>query len=191
MIQIRTPDSGLTGGRSPWWWPSLEYSHSLGGAMATKRQRRRRRPAHWMDAGFSPLWSEAHISFHRRIVRTGRFKVMPMVQLEASNGNKTRAYPDGYADEVIYGLALRAHRLERQARRDAARIRRLEQELAACRGAGGPILWADASPVVGLPSKEVRRPLGDGWTFPFERAQGFLALAPRDDEQPSHTEGGA
>ena len=156
--------------------------------MAAKRQRRRRRPAHWMDAGFSPLWSEAHISFHRRVVSTGRFKVMPMVMLETPR-HTVRVYPDGHTSEIIYGLALRTHRLERKARRDAAHIRRLEQELASGRRAGGSILWADASPVVGLPSKEVRLPLGDGWTFPFERAQGFLALAPRDDERPSHTEG--
>ena len=147
--------------------------------MATKRQRRRRRPAHWMDAGFSPLWSEARISFHRRVVRTGRFKVMPMARLEA-NHMVQRAYPDGTNGELIYGLALRVYRQERELRRSAQRIRKLEQGLAAGRGACPPILWADASPVVGLPSKEIRQPLGDGWTFPFERDQGFLALAPSD-----------
>ncbi len=158
--------------------------------MATKRQRRRRRPAHWMDAGFSPLWQEARIYFHRRVVSTGRFKVMPVAILQTPR-HTVRVHPDGRTSEIIYGLALRTHRLERQARRDAARIRRLEQELAAGRGAGGSILWADASPMVGLPSKEVRRPLGDGWTFPIERACGQLALAPRDDGRSPHAEGGA
>lgn len=145
-----------------------------------RRQRRRRRPAHWMDAGFSPLWSEARISFHRRVVRTGRRLTMPVAELKTPMGTG-RYFPFGPREaEIIYGLALRVHRQERQALRDAQTIRNLRKELAAGRGACAPILWADAPPVVGLPSKEVRQPLGDGWTFPFERDQGFLALAPSD-----------
>lgn len=147
--------------------------------MAMKRQRRRRRPAYWMDAGFSPLWSEARISFHRRVVRTGVFKALPMAKI-VNPQHTIRAFPDGATGELIYGLALRVHRQERELRRSAQRIRKLEQGLAAGCGACAPVLWADASPVVGLPSKEVRQPLGDGWTFPFERDQGFLAIAPSD-----------
>ena len=92
-----------------------------------------------------------------------------------------RYFPFGPREaEIIYGLALRVHHQERELRRSAQRIRKLEQGLAAGCGACAPVLWADASPVVGLPSKEVRQPLGDGWTFPFERDQGFLAIAPSD-----------
>ena len=144
--------------------------------MATKRQRRRRRPAHWMDAGFSPLWSEAHISFHRRVVRTGRRLVMPMARIEGING-VMRAYPDGTNGELIYGLALRVHRQEREARRSAQRIARLERELAAAREhrAG----WGkNLEAFLGLPCPPVLVADGDGWAFAFERDQGFLALAP-------------
>lgn len=137
--------------------------------------KRRRRPAQWMNARYAPLWDTARISFHRVKIRTGTRCVMPVVKLEADHAIQ-RACPDGGLEEVIYGLALRAHRLERQARRDVARIARLEARLAAHEGRGAVVWGKDTDAVLGLASKAVRLPLGDGWTFPFERDQGFLAV---------------
>ena len=105
--------------------------------------------------------------------------MIPVVTLTTRSGRESFA-PTTFLEEAIFGLAVRAHRLERQAHRDARRIQRLERELGEAR-AGAASLRADPGAGVGRPRKAVSQPLGDGWTFAFERDQGFLAVAKCDD----------
>lgn len=152
--------------------------------MAARRQRRRRKPAEWMDAGNAPEWETARISFRRMALRTGRFRAVPVARMDFADGWSESFSPVGRIGETVYGLAIRAHRLERQARRDSDRIRKLEAELAAVRGVHQAGIWGPTEAVLGLGGEGVPE-VGDGWAFRCEREDGRLALAPRHDAGPS------
>ena len=145
-----------------------------------KSKRRRRRPAEWMPAGNAPEWETARISFRKSTIRTGSRLTVPMAILRFPDGLGVRFYPIDLRGETVYGLALRAHRLERQARRDAARIRRLEAQLAAVRRVPEPTIRRYAEALLGLGGQGVPE-AGSGWSFRCERDAGKLALAPVSD----------
>ena len=137
-----------------------------------------------LDPGFAPLYESCKIRF--KFVCTSMNpmeKWVPMVELHTDMLTQ-RVHLDQTNGPAVYGLALRVHHAERQARRDAARIAALERELAAERAsraqAGFQEFWRTHINL-GCTSKEVRTPIGEGWLIKRNQAGRLVAIQECDD----------
>lgn len=133
-----------------------------------------------LDTGFAPLYESCKIRF--KFVCTSMNpmeKWVPMVELHTDMLTQ-RVHLDQTNGPAVYGLALRVHHAERQARRDAARIAALERELAAERA--NTLAWlGNAGIDLRLPIKKVQVPIGDGWHIKRNQDGRVVAISECDD----------
>ena len=144
------------------------------------KRRRKLLARNWSSSEVVKSFLTGKLSFRWMILRQGPFTHAPIGMLETRSRRECFA-PTSFWEEAVFGLAVRADRLERQSRRDALRIAQLERELSAVR-AGASVRRADAGARVGPAGEVVPQPLGDGWSSQFERDQWFVAVAQRDDD---------